>query len=336
MPADYRTQITENVDALVKEGAIPEGMRDAYIDMMAKDDKVAERFAGMLMRGSDYTRKTQALAEQRRQQEAEIAAERQRVLAEQQALKQWETETKAEIERLRQFADQSPHLQAQIARYEQKLSDYNLLEDGDKVAIPTPTPKGESAMPTPQTPVTQTNANNLTREDAASAIRDLMIMQGDLIAVAGEHQRLFGQPLADNIMQEALNAGEQNIRSYWERKFNVGGKRAEVEAAARAAEIEKIKAETRAAVMAELATDPSRVMGGPAFQQSAPSPIFDQYASRAVAAAIDGTVKPLRELAPELRPNQIATEDRVNRAMSSFLKDYNPDGSPRLAGGPAQ
>jgi len=101
-------------------------------------------------------------------------------------------------------------------------------------------------------------------------------------------------------------------------------------------EIEKIKAETRAAVMAELATDPSRVMGGPSFQQSAPSPIFDQYASRAVAAAVDGSVKPLRELAPELRPNQIATEDRVNRAMSSFLKDFNADGSPRHAGGPAQ
>jgi len=334
MPADYRSQISENVDALVKDGAIPADMRDRYIEMMAADEKVAERFAGMLMRGSDYTRKTQALAEQRRQQEAEIAAERQRVLAEQQALKQWEMETKAEVERLRQYADQYPHIQAQIARYEQKLSDYNLLEDGDKIPVPTPQPKGEPAMPTQ--PVTQTNSNNLTREDAASAIRDLMIMQGDLMAVAGEHQRLFGQPLSDNIMQEALNAGEQNIRSYWEKKFNVGGKRAEVEAAARAAEIEKIKAETRAAVMAELATDPSRVMGGPSYQQSAPSPLFDQYASRAVAAAVDGTVKPLRDLAPELRPNQIATEDRVNRAMSSFLKDYNPDGSPRLAGGPAQ
>jgi len=334
MPADYRSQISENVDALVKDGAIPADMRDRYIEMMAADEKVAERFAGMLMRGSDYTRKTQALAEQRRQQEAEIAAERQRVLAEQQALKQWEMETKAEVERLRQYADQYPHIQAQIARYEQKLSDYNLLEDSDKVAVPTPQPKGEPAMPTQQ--VTQTNSNNLTREDAASVIRDLMIMQGDLMAVAGEHQRLFGQPLSDNIMQEALNAGEQNIRSYWEKKFNVGGKRAEVEAAARAAEIEKIKAETRAAVMAELATDPSRVMGGPSYQQSAPSPLFDQYASRAVAAAVDGTVKPLRDLAPELRPNQIATEDRVNRAMSSFLKDYNPDGSPRLAGGPAQ
>lgn len=335
MPADYTSQVSSYVDELVKDGAIPADMRSKYIEMMTADPKVAERFAGSLMRGSDYTKKTQALAEQRRQQEAEIAAERQRVLAEQQALKQWEAETKAEVERLRQYADQYPHIQAQIARYEQKLSDYNLLEDGDKVAIPAPIPKGESAMPA-QTQVTQPNNNNLTREDAASAIRDLMIMQGDLIAVAGEHQRLFGQPLSDNIMQEALNAGEQNIRAYWEKKFNVGGKRAEVEAATRAAEIEKIRAETRAAVMAELATDPSRVMGGPAYQQSAPSPIFDQYASRAVAAAVDGTVKPLRELAPELRPNQIATEDRVNRAMSSFLKDYNPDGSPRLAGGPAQ
>lgn len=287
------------------------------------------------MRGSDYTRKTQALAEQRRQQEAEIAAERQRVFAEQQALKQWETETKAEVERLRQYAEQYPHIQAQIARYEQKLSDYNLLEDGDKVTIPTPQPKGEPAMPTPQTPNQQVT-DYLKRDDAVNAIRDLMVMTGEQQSIAGEHYALFGKPLTENIIREALAAGENDIRSYWERKFNVGGKRAEVEAATRAAEIEKIKAETRAAVMAELATDPSRVVGGPAFQQSAPSPIFDQYASRAVAAAVDGSVKPLRELAPELRPNQIATEDRVNRAMSSFLKDYNPDGSPRHLGGPAQ
>jgi hypothetical protein len=332
---DYTSQISSYVDELVKDGAIPEGMRDEYVKMMTAKPETAERFAGSLMRGSDYTRKTQALAEQRRQQEAEIATERARVFAEQQALKQWETETKSEIERLRQFADQSPHLQAQIARYEQKLSDYNLLEDGDKVAIPTPQPKGESAMPT-QTQVTQPNNNNLTREDAASALRDVMIMQGDLMDIAGEHQRLFGQPLSGNLMQEALNAGESSIRSYWEKKFNVGGKRAEVEASTRAAEIEKIRAETRAQVMAELTTDPSRVMGGQPYQQAQSSPIFDKFSSRAVSAATDGTVKPLSELSPELRPIPMATEARLDRAMTSYLKDFNLDGSPRLHGGPAQ
>lgn len=331
---DYRSQIAENVDALVKEGAIPADMRERYIEMMAADEKVAERFAGMLMRAGDYTRKTQSLAEQRRQAEAELAAERARVAQEQAALKQWEQEARQEIENLRLAATQNPALQAQIARYEQKLADYNLLEEGDRLPIPNevPKPKGE-AMPVQQQ---EQNLNYLQRDEAASAIRDLMSLQGQIVAIAGEHQALFGKPLTDNIFQEALNAGVQDIRQYWESKYNVSGKRAEVEAASRAAEIERIKAETRAAVMAELTADPNRVLGGQPFQPSQPSPIFDRYAaSRAVVPTAEGT-KGLREIAPELRPDGQAHEFRVNRAMERFMKDFNADGSPRLAGGPAQ
>ena len=331
---DYRSQIAENVDALVKDGAIPADMRERYIEMMAADEKVAERFAGMLMRAGDYTRKTQSLAEQRRQAEAELAAERARVAQEQAALKQWEQEARQEIENLRLAATQNPALQAQIARYEQKLADYNLLEEGDRLPIPNevPKPKGE-AMPVQQQ---EQNLNYLQRDEAASAIRDLMSLQGQIVAIAGEHQALFGKPLTDNIFQEALNAGVQDIRQYWESKYYVSGKRAEVKAASRAAEIERIKAETRAAVMAELTADPNRVLGGQPFQPSQPSPIFDRYAaSRAVVPTAEGT-KGLREIAPELRPDGQAHEFRVNRAMENFMKDFNADGSPRLAGGPAQ
>lgn len=331
---DYKSQIAENVDALVKEGAIPADMRERYIEMMAADDKAAEKFAGMLMRAGDYTRKTQSLAEQRRQAEAELAAERARVAQEQAALKQWEQEARQEIENLRLAATQNPALQAQIARYEQKLADYNLLEDGDRLPIPNevPKPKGEAMPVQPQ----EQNLNYLQRDEAANAIRDLMSLQGQIVAIAGEHQALFGKPLTDNIFQEALNAGVQDIRQYWESKYNVSGKRAEVEAASRAAEIERIKAETRAAVMAELTADPNRVLGGQPFQPSQPSPIFDRYAaSRAVVPTAEGS-KGLRDIAPELRPDGQAHEFRVNRAMENFMKDFNADGSPRLAGGPAQ
>lgn len=180
------------------------------------------------------------------------------------------------------------------------------------------------------------NLNYLQRDEAANAIRDLMNLQGQIVAIAGEHQALFGKPLTDNIFQEAFNAGVQDVRQYWESKYNVSGKRAEVEAASRAAEIERIKAETRAAVMAELTADPNRVLGGQPFQPSQPSPIFDRYAaSRAVVPTAEGT-KGLRELAPELRPDGQAHEFRVNRALENFMKDFNADGSPRLAGGPAQ
>lgn len=331
----YEDQVRSNVSRLVKEGAIAEGMQEKYVQMFLEDPKTTERFASILSMDKDYTYKRQQDAEWRRQQEQEIAAERQRVAAEQAALKQWEQEARQEIENLRLAATQNPALQAQIARYEQKLADYNLLEDSDRMEIPKTVPQGETKMPVQQA-AAQQQTNYLGRDEAANAIRDLMNLQGQVVAIAGEHQALFGKPLTDNIFQEALNAGVQDVRQFWESKYNVSGKRAEVEAASRAAEIERIKAETRAAVMAELAVDPSRVIGGQPFQQAQPSPIFDRYAaSRAVVQTADGS-KDLREIAPELRPDGQAHENRVNRALTNFMKDYNADGSPRLAGGPAQ
>lgn len=332
--ADYRGQISENVDALIKEGAIPEGMRDQYITLMAADEKVAERFAGMLMRGSDYTRKTQALAEERRTIQTQTAAERAQIAAEQAALRQWESEAKAELSRYKEIADQYPQNQAVLAAYKQKLADYNLLDD---TTVPEPQPIA-SAQPKGEPAVTNQNQlpiDYLKREDAAGAIRDLMVMQGDLQAIAGEHYALFGKPLTENLMQEAMNAGVQNVRQFWESKHNIAGKRAEMEAQTRASEIEKVRAETRAAVLAELAVDPSRVMGQPNYANQA-SQLFDTYASRALASTPDGSVKPLRDVAPELRPDMAASQDRVNRAMEGFMKDFNADGSPRHAGGPAQ
>lgn len=333
--SDYKGQIAETVDALVKEGAIPFDMRDRYVELMATDDKVAERFAGMLMRAGDYTRKTQSLADARRQADVDLAGERARIQQEQADLKRWESETRQEIDNLRLAATQNPALQAQIARYEQKLMDYNLLEDGDRITIPKEVQQAKGAL-MPAQPIQANNSNFLSRDEAANAIRDLMTLQGQVVSIAGEHQALFGKPLTDNIFQEALNAGVQDVRQYWETKFNVNGKRAEVEAATRTAEIEKIKAETRAAVMAELTADPSRVLGGQVFQAPQPSPIFDRYAaSRAVVSTAEG-FKGLRDVAPEMRPDGQAHEARVNSALASFMKDYNADGSPRLAGGPAQ
>lgn len=329
----YRDQIATTVDQLIKEGSVPEGMREQYINLMAADDKTAEKFAGMLMRGADYTRKTQELAEQRRQQDAAYQAKLAEADARRAALEKWEADAQAELQRYKDIAERYPSDQAALAAYKQKLADYNLL---DETAVPAVAPT-QPAQPK-EIPVSQTQlpADYLKRDDAASAIRDLMIMQGQLQAIAGEHYKLYGQPLTDNLMQEAMNAGVQDIRQFWESKYNVQGKRAEVQQAAYNAELERVRTEERNKVMAELAADPSRVTGGQPFAGQQHSQLFDTYASRAVAAAVDGTVKPLSELAPELRPTTVATQNRVDRAMQNYAQNFNPDGSPRLGGGPAQ
>ena len=69
----YREQIEQTVEALIQEGRIGREMRDQYLNLLSSNERTAEYFASTLSKGQDYTRKTQELAAQRRQQEQELA-----------------------------------------------------------------------------------------------------------------------------------------------------------------------------------------------------------------------------------------------------------------------
>jgi len=130
----YRDQVTEQVDQLIAEGAISSAMRDRYIELLAADDATAQAFANRMLRGADYTHKTQALAAQRREQEAKLQQQREQLAAERAALQTWEQEVKTEITRLRGLEQQTPELMARVAAYETALKNYNLM---DEVQVPT-------------------------------------------------------------------------------------------------------------------------------------------------------------------------------------------------------
>ncbi len=327
----YAEQIAETVDGWVKAGRIQEGMRGQYIEMLTQGG-LDQEVAGMFMRHSDYTRKTQEVAEERRRLEAERADAQQQFASRRAALEEWERDVKGEIQRLKQLESQYPEMTARIAAYEQALEDYG-LKDQVKVSVAS-APQGEPNMPQPTNPTNQpaTQAQYLTRDEVGQFAQQLLQMQGTAFAVAGEHQRLFGQPLSDDIISEAI-AANQDVRTFWESKYNVAGKRAEVAAREREAEIAKIREEERAKIMAEFTTDPSRLTGSSPITAPGPlkpvSEVFDKFSSRALLA--DDAPK-----APELIPSQIAQSQRVNKAAAAWDKMFDADGNPRSqAGGPA-
>ena len=325
----YAEQIAETVDGWVKAGRIQEGMRGQYIEMLTQGG-LDQEVAGMFMRHSDYTRKTQEVAEERRRLEAERADAQQQFATRRAALEEWERDVKGEIERLKKLESQYPEMTARIAAYEQALEDYGLIEQV-KVALPQRDPN----MPPTTNPTAtqqQAAANYLTRDEVGQFAQQLLSMQGSAFAIAGEHQRLFGQPLTDDIISEAI-AANQDVRTFWESKYNVPGKRAEVAAREREAEIAKIREEERAKIMAEFTTDPSRLTGSSPLTNAGPMrptvEVFDKFSSRALLA--DDAPK-----APELIPSQIAQSQRVNKAAAAWDKLFDADGNPRTnAGGPA-
>lgn len=326
----YREQIEATVNEMVKAGRIQEGMRAQYVDLLAKDEAVAQEFAGRFMRHDDYTRKTQEVARQRQEQEAKIRAEEARVAQERQALQQWEAEAKAEMARLRGLADQYPELHSKVAAYEQALADFNMTEH---VKIPTVGGGQPAVTPTnpyapPQAPAQPAQGNYLTREDVGQFAQQMLELNAKTLRIAGQHQRLFGQPLEDDIIMEAMTAG-QDPQQYWEAKYNVPGKRAEIQAREREAEIARIREEERAKIVAEYATDPSRLNGGLQTMQAHEAPTvkaFEAVSSRGLA--------PESQAAPELAHPQLAKQQRVERAAATWDRLFDAGGNPRQAGGP--
>lgn len=327
-----KEQISTTVEAMVAAGRIQPQMREEYMKLLAANDDLASDFAGMFMRHNDYTRKTQELAEQRRQQEAAIAAERQRVASEQAALKQWEQEARAEMDRLKQQANQTPELMARVAAYETALEAYGLK---DKVTVPTFAPAQPQGVPPMTAPAAPTGPlPYLTRDEGVGAIRELTSLYSQAMLIAGEHQRLFGQPLTEDLINESLNTGRP-IRELWEAKHNVAAKRSEIEARDRQQWEEKLRQEGYEKARAELISDPSRITHPAAAGLPGPSKggVLDVLASRALAGEASGQQAPP---VPERIPEGQGHMNRVQAAMAEYYKQFNPDGSPRQAGTTAQ
>lgn len=317
-----REQVGAIVDGLIKQGTIPASERDNYLTSLAGDEARAQVFAGMLMRGDDYTRKTQEVARQRQ----EVEAERQRQAAElarrQQGLEEWERTARRELEEARSLQSTVPGMAAKVAAYEQALRDYNLLDQVQVPNVATPAPSQVPSHTPAQTPAQQ--GDWLKRDEATNYMRQLVELQGESMLIASRHQSLFGKPIDRNIISESLQANVP-LEQYWRTLYNVEAREAELQANEREAERARIREEERAKLMSEFVQTPGQP---PVYVGKTPE-LFNVYnPSKALATE---TTAP----APEMRPDLSSAMSRVNDAASFFRQNFTPEGSPRNGGGPA-
>lgn len=334
-----RNTITTLVDEMIGKGLITTDQKESYVQSLGANDQLAEYFAGQMLRQSDYTKKTMELANQRREFDSQRDAEWQKVQAERANLAQWERDTKAEIDRLRGLEGTVFAQTAKLASMQQVLADYNLMDQlpaelrdvSTNPSLPTPTQQyaASPAATTQEDPMS--NANFLSRDEATQAMQDILRLQSTGMRIAGLHQQIFGQPLTDDIISEALqsNIPPAQLESYWRTKYAVDAREATMREEKQRAELEALKAQVRQEMMTEFATDPSRLMTG---NPSAPRPVgsvLEHYAaSRAAATNPIAGATPTTPTSLERQPELQLHASRVNEAADYFRQNFSPDGTP--------
>lgn len=321
-------QITQLVDDLISRGRIQPAMKDQYINLLAASPELEGEFSSMLLRGGDYTNKTKQLAEERRAAEAQLQAERAKFQEDKRKLDQWQA-------RVQEQLDKSEGLKERNLYYEQALRDYDIY---DQVVTKLPSitdpkvPSNPTRSANSLNNQDQPNLGFLRKDEAAGAIRDLVVMQEKADLIKAQHFQLYGTYLTDNLVSHALSTGE-DMEQYWKIKYGVDAKKAELATKNREAERAAMREELRAELQREYTTDPSRLVGGlPLGQQGGISPLLEAYShSKALQHsqpnANDNAAKG-DFVPPEQKPALTAQWERVNKATDKFAANFGLDGNP--------
>lgn len=316
------------VDEMIQKGIITADQKASQISALAADDRAAEYWANSFLRQQDYTKKTMSLAEERKQLESERQARMSEVEQERRKLVDWEQQTRAEVERLRQLENTAFAQSTRLAQMEQVLKDYGLADQ--LTALPT-TPATSPSSPSPVASTQEpkmdksTDPNFVSRDEAAQAMQEILRLQSRAMLINNRHQQLFGQPLTDDIISESLQANV-DIESYWKTKYGVETREATLREEQARNEREKMKEELRRELMSEYAADPSRVIGGTPVTSNSPGHILERYAASRAAVPVPAEGQPA--VAPERQPEIALHQNRIGEAISYFRQNFTPDGSP--------
>lgn len=329
--ATPKQQIESRVDEAIANGAIPASERQATIEFLTKDQGRLDFFSKELAGGSYFGKKAREEADLRRKHEEDMKRERAAVQAERDALQAWSRDARAEVDRARAIQDERDHLLAENAAYKQVASDWNL---DDQVVVPKrperpQVPVDQRIQPTLDGRLRDTQTGKFVSEERATqAFQELIGLTSKAMAIQAEHQQLFGAPLTDSLMEEALAAGQSDIRQYWESKYNAPARRAELAEQARNQEIAKIREEERSKILSEMAVDPSK-FGAVSSTGYQPSPLANTYMQSRAA-----DLSPLKgedgaPVAPEKKSQLAAAASSIQRSGQMFNKYFNLDGTPR-------
>lgn len=337
MPETPVQQIQRRVDEAIAKGALPAADRQATIEFLSKDQARADFFARELAGGSYFGKKAQEEAALRKTHEEQMVREREALAREKQSLEVWSRDARVELDRARQIQAEHDRLLAENGSLRQVTRDYNL--------------EGEVQLPTravaAQAPTIQPDAQGrlrdvstgkfISEERATQAFQELIGLTSKALTIQAQHQQLFGQPLTDSLIEEALAAGQPDLNAYWEAKYNVPAKRAELGEQVRQAEVSKIREEERAKLLGEMAVDPSRFAGGAGNYTPEPSLLANTYMhSRAAEANPFTGADGKTPLLPEQRSHVAAKRASLDAANTMWQRHFNPDGTPRSGVKPPQ
>lgn len=317
------------VDQQIASGRISRDMRDTYI----RDWETG--LGDQLLRGSDYTKKTQELANARREAEAWLQAERQKIQSERNELKNWYGQVQGELSTADRIREEKEAINTRLAAAEQALRDYQIHDqvtlppiNNNMRTTPTPTP---TPTTTPTNPAQPAAGHFLTRDEFDRAVSGFMVLTNKVDRIRNEHLRLFGEPLEDDLVAHFQQTG-QDPEEYWKVKHAVENRKVELAQKNKEAEKAALREELRRELQMEYASDPSRLVGAPSGQKGGLTPLMEQYSgSRALAhsqnhandAAAKGDFIP-----PEKKHDIPSTQERISAASRLFHENYDLNGNP--------
>jgi hypothetical protein len=236
-------------------------------------------------------------------------------------LDQWRERAESELNKM-------PELTTRLAAAEQALRDYKIYDD---VNLP-PLSNGNPAPPQsrPFNPPQPTQPAGLTRDEAASYIRDLTLLNGKANQIGIRHMKLFGEPLEDDLVTHYLTTGE-DMEQHWRIKHGVDQRQRDLQAKQEADREAAMRERIRSELMTELSMDPSRITGVPTSTFGRNTPLFETYAAKSAQhhaqnnADDTGTGDFIR---PEMKPDIAASRDRQAKASRMFSENFDAYGNP--------
>jgi hypothetical protein len=319
-------------------------------------DKVQEKLRNQVLMQRDYSRKTQDLAEQRKQIEQDVNE----ILAERADLAKWKGDVDGQLKKAYSDLDASRTTTAQFQARMQTISDQtgipveeltrglSAAKAASSDAVVDATRGGGNGAQPNGGPVTFIPDKVVSREDFNRFAHANPLLQAELFDLANEHQELFGKPLKAEYTDSrgvkhtgmralVIKASEYNqahpgktmsLRETWEGDFNVPAKRSEILR-------ESIRTEERGKLDAEYKTKLSGdiLNGTPGratpLADQPKSVLFDQKRDQRTPAerehaAASGDKAPVNEPPPASAAHR---EERWQKAAQSYV-DRRASGVP--------
>jgi hypothetical protein len=218
----------------------------------APDDEAFEVFGNSVLMHEDYTRKTQEAAEQKRQADEALEANK----TKRAELEEWYKKTsagyegdKSELTRLKAFEQEA------LGKFELLANKYRVPAEEIKLEMASGNKSAEDAAAAvaDQGGKAAVKGGGVSPDDLNQTADSLVTFQGEMLDLMADHQELFGNKLrAKDLISEAAKAGTGDIRQFWEEKYGVAAKREEVAEAEKKEWEEKIRKEAKDEALREL------------------------------------------------------------------------------------